>query len=239
MQKAEVGIGRRIAAIIAALSGASAGSRRFRPNQSQNLARLPKLLQFVLDLEEKAFQLGPAHRFSVYEAWLTSRRRDVIAPLCTSSGLTECSGFISSCISRRGSKPARIADDLKDGSAHPDHLLRPQRRQRRLVVAEDRRQHRVGVFAGHRDVADAAGVFDILIVAPGTKTSPATASGILTSISRSHRCGSTATCGMVLTGATGISASSKQSSPHGRRCFPTPILRPPSCARRPGRRGGW
>src|SRR5206468_1491582 len=45
-----------------------------------------------------------------------------------------------------------------------------------------------------------AGVFDSFTVAPGRYISPATASSILTSISRSHRCGSFATSGIVRTG---------------------------------------
>ena len=42
---------------------------------------------------------------------------------------------------------------------------------------------------------------------PGTYISPATASSIFTSISRSQRCGSFATSGIVLTGADGMPAS--------------------------------
>ena len=51
------------------------------------------------------------------------------------------------------------------------------------------------------------GVFDILIVTPGKYISPATGSSILTSIWRSHRCGSRATSGIVRTGPTGTPAS--------------------------------
>ena len=77
------------------------------------------------------------------------------------------------------------------------------------VVAEDRDKSSSVCSPGVGTWPTRPGVFDILIVAPGTWISPASASGILTSISRSHRCGSRAACGMVLTGATGISAASR------------------------------
>src|SRR5437764_1073254 len=80
------------------------------------------------------------------------------------------------------------------------------------------------------------GVFDILIDAPGTCSSPASASGILTSISRSQRCGSSAACGIVFTGATGISAASKVetmwSTVFSSHHFATATLRGSSCPTR-------
>ena len=63
-------------------------------------------------------------------------------------------------------------------------------------------------WPGVGTVPTRAGVFESLIVAPGRYISPATASSRLTSISRSHRCGSLATSGMVRTGATGMPAAS-------------------------------
>ena len=57
-----------------------------------------------------------------------------------------------------------------------------------------------------RDRADAAGVFDILIVSPGKYISPATGFSILTTSRAPRDAGPSATWRMVLTGATGISA---------------------------------